>query len=142
MAKYVLVIDAIVREVHVDRPPNYSAALMASSVEEVPAAVEDSIDVGWLKDSTFGYIPPAPGPFHTYDGSAWIYDPALEEAAKDAKATGSLGTPVNRVLRDVLWDLEQRLESLGASTAIPELAGAAGKAAYGAALKDLVKAKN
>lgn len=63
---------------------------------------------------------------------------AYDEADKDETVTVELGSPVQAVLSDVLWDLHQRTP--GVST-IPEIAAATDKKSYRQALKTLVRVK-
>ncbi len=62
----------------------------------------------------------------------------FDDADKDIRAAGDLGNAINKTLRDLLLDIEQRLRSGGDST-IPDIAAATNKAEYTAALKMIVK---
>ena len=82
---------------------------------------------------------PPPGPHHLWNGSAWQFDATADDAANDSDATVRLNTPINKVLRDVFWDLEQRLRALGRDSALADVAAATTKGAYTTALKGRVK---
>ncbi len=62
-----------------------------------------------------------------------------DDAAADKRAAGSLNTPVNKTLRDVLLDIEQRLRALGEISSLPGIAAANNPAKYTAALKNIAK---
>jgi len=83
---------------------------------------------------------PPPGPCHLWDGAAWQPDPTAEDARKDGDANVTLNTPINKVLRDLLWDLEQRLRAAGQDSTHADVAAAGAKNDYTAVLKDRVKA--
>ena len=68
--------------------------------------------------------------------------PTAEQRAdsqRDSSATITLNTPINKALRDVLWDIELRLRAAGQLSADPDIAAAATKAAYAGVLKNIVK---
>lgn len=84
--------------------------------------------------------PPA-GDHCLWTGAAWVPDGAAEDSAKDQAATDELNTPINKVLRDLLWDLEQRLRAAGQDSTLPDVAAAATQGDYTGVLKDRVKSK-
>lgn len=84
---------------------------------------------------------PPPGLHCLWDGAAWVLDAAAEDAANDQAATAELNTPINKVLRDLLWDLEQRLRAAGQDSTLPDVAAAATQGDYTGVLKDRVKSK-
>lgn len=83
---------------------------------------------------------PPPVPHCLWDGATWVPDAAAEDAAKDQAATATLNTPINKLLRDLCWDIEQRLRAAGQDSSLTDVAAAATKADYTAALKDRIKA--
>lgn len=67
-----------------------------------------------------------------------VADPDVETAAKDAQAAAVLDRAINKTLRDVLLDLEQRLRAAGLTSTLPDIAAATNKAEYRAALKEIL----
>ena len=68
--------------------------------------------------------------------------PTVEQQAdsqRDSSATITLNTPINKTLRDVLWDIELRLRAAGQLSADPDIAAAATKPDYAGVLKNIVK---
>ncbi|MDH3230472.1 MAG: hypothetical protein OEN55_11830 [Alphaproteobacteria bacterium] len=64
---------------------------------------------------------------------------ALAIARKSNDASLGLNTPVNKTLRDVLWDIELRLRGLNAVSADAGIAAADTRAAYTQELKKAVE---
>ncbi len=62
-----------------------------------------------------------------------------DNANRDVRATTNLDTAINKTLRDLLLDIEQRLRAAGQISIIPDIAAATNKAEYRAALKDIIK---
>ncbi len=62
-----------------------------------------------------------------------------DEAHLESSATANISTPLNKTLRDLLLDIEQRLRAAGETSTLPDIAAATNKAQYTAALKDIVK---
>lgn len=83
---------------------------------------------------------PAPSPHHRWQNDAWELDAASEEADKNTDATVKLNTPINKVLRDLYWDIEGRLRALGQDADLDDVRAATTKAEYTAVLKERVKA--
>ena len=61
------------------------------------------------------------------------------DAHKDSEATIVLNTPINKALRDIFWDIEERLRLAGQVSGNPDIAAAGTKNAYAGVLKALVK---
>ena len=62
-----------------------------------------------------------------------------DEILSDRRATADLATPINKALRDLLLDIEQRLRAAGQTSTLPDIAAATNKAEYTGALKTIVK---
>lgn len=103
----------------------------------------DGLDSASVVPADAVEVPAPPPTAHClWNGSAWVLDGAAEESAKDQSATDQINTPVNKLLRDLLWDLEQRLRAAGQVTSDnPDITAATTKDDYTAALKTGLKAR-
>ncbi len=62
-----------------------------------------------------------------------------DDADRDTRAAADLDAAINKSLRDLLLDIEQRLRAAGQNSTIPDIAAATNQAEYTAALKEIVK---
>jgi len=63
----------------------------------------------------------------------------FDDAARDKQVTADMDMAINKTLRDLLLDIEQRLRAAGQNSALPDIAAATNKAEYTTALKEIVK---
>ena len=63
----------------------------------------------------------------------------FDDAAQDRQAAANLDMALNKALRDLLLDIEQRLRAAGQTSTLPGIAAATNKAEYTTALKKVVK---
>ncbi len=64
---------------------------------------------------------------------------AFDDADRDARASVNLDAAINKALRDLLLDIEQRMRAAGQTSTLPDIAAATNKSEYTAALKEIVK---
>jgi len=64
----------------------------------------------------------------------------IAEYRKGLYAEGDLNTPLNKTLRDLLLDIEQRLRGAGQTSTIPSIAAATNTAEYKSAVKAIHEA--
>ena len=62
-----------------------------------------------------------------------------DDALLESRAASNLDAAINKAIRDLLLDIEQRLRAAGETSTLPDIAAANNKAEYTAALKDIVK---
>ena len=62
-----------------------------------------------------------------------------DDADRDARAAADLDAALNKTLRDLLLDIEQRLRAAGQNSTLTDIAAAGNQAEYTAALKQIVK---
>ena len=80
-----------------------------------------------------------------WDGALDVRDATAQELAdfddadRDTRAAADLDAAVNKALRDLLLDIEQRMRAAGQTSALSGIAAATNKAEYTAALKAVVK---
>lgn len=80
-----------------------------------------------------------------WDGATGVRNATAQEladqdnVARDDSAAASLNTAVNKAIRDILLDIEQRLRAAGQTSGISSIAAATTQAEYTAALREIVK---
>ncbi len=62
-----------------------------------------------------------------------------DDADRDARSATDLDAAINKALRDLLLDIEQRLRAAGQTSTLPDIAVATNKAEYTGAIKDIIK---
>lgn len=62
-----------------------------------------------------------------------------DDAKNEALASVALAMAINKALRDLLLDIEQRLRAAGQTSTLPDIAAATNQVQYTTALKDIVK---
>ena len=63
----------------------------------------------------------------------------FDDVARDKRAAANLDMALNKALRDLLLDIEQRLRAAGQTSTLPDIAAATNKTEYTTALKTVVK---
>lgn len=80
-----------------------------------------------------------------WDGDLGVRPATAQEIAdetgvqNEATAGTALNTPLNKALRDIYWDMEQRLRALGSDSSFPAVVSETTKGGYTTALKDILK---
>ncbi len=83
---------------------------------------------------------PDPQPNQTAIDQALVdYAVVKDDVLSERQASADLATAVNKALRDLLLDIEQRLRAAGQNSTLSGIAAATNKAEYSAALKTIVK---
>lgn len=138
MARYAYIVDDRVQEIFGPARPSLHPDVLAQLVE-VPAACE----AGWLRLAETGAFVPPPGDLRcpTWDGTQWVEDGDKVAAEMDDQAARGLGTPTNRALAALLWDLETRLRAAGQASTLAAVAAVADddRAGYKKVLHKMVR---